>query len=286
MSIPGPGKRSLQTRGRDRTQYRLRLQARFDAVNGVVVPSTLKPGQPPIKIPQTKRPPRVRTKNKCCPICGDWFPDNYHVKNHFVPCVGRNGNPQGYCWDGALDDERRIGKEIAELYCRRDGGADQDTETSTTDGSFGDENSGDESSGDESSSDDSSNDNPHTIRYAPSESWSSSQSSSSHSLTETSSLRHDSDDDTMASPQARTETDEGCGKSVTEMLDEEVADSATDSPHFSKEGKAGIFSNVAKVSVSLRFQTVVILMYGSGLSIRAASRPTSPYVSSGLWQAL
>ncbi len=256
MPVLELGKRSLQRRVRDRTQYRLELRARFHAVNGVAVPSTLKPGQPPIKTPQSKTSPRVRTraKNRCCPICGDWFPDTYCVKNHFVPCVGRNGNPQGYYWNGALDDERRIGKEIAELYCRRDGGEEQDTETSTSDGSSGDESSGDESFGDESSSDESSGDkNPdddlHTISSTPSES-SSGRSSSSPSMAETPSLRHDSDDDTMASPQARTETDEGCGNGVTEMLDEDVADSGTDSPHFSK-GKAGTVSNVAKVIASL-----------------------------------
>lgn len=147
-----------------------------------------------------------------------------------------------------MDDERRIGKEIAELYCTRDGGEDQDTKTPTTDGNFGDESSGDESSGDENSDDD-----PHTISYAPSESWSSSQSSTSRSLPETPSLRDDSDDDTMVSPQARTEIDEGCGNSVTEMLDDEVADSATDSPQFKKEGKAGTLSNIAKVIASLPF---------------------------------
>ena len=77
-------------------------------------------------------------RNKGCPICGDWFPGNKAVKSHFISCVGRTGNPQGCYWNSALDGERRIGKKIDELYCSREGGKDQDTETSTSDSSSGD----------------------------------------------------------------------------------------------------------------------------------------------------
>ena len=145
----------------------------------------------------------------------------------------RNGNPQGYYWNGALDDERRIGKEIAELYCRRDGKEDQATETSTSDGSSGDVS--------------------HTISYEPSGSCSSSQPSGSSSQAVPLSLHHDPNDDTRASPQTQTRPDHCYGKGVAEMWDEKVADSATESPHFSKEGRVETLSKAAQVIASLGF---------------------------------
>lgn len=171
-------------------------------------PSRLEPGQSPIRTHYrpSKDYARVGTRrtNMRCPICGDWFPRKENVSGHFIHCVARNGIPQGYYWDGALNDERRIGKQIAELYCKRGGGGDQDTETSTDDGGSGND--------------------AHTISYEPSEPCSYSQPSGSRSLAVTPCLRHDRNDYTGASLPTQTRTDHGYGNRVSELVDEEVDD--------------------------------------------------------------
>lgn len=93
---------------RRRCEYKVKL----NAVSGVVFPSKLKRGQSPIKSPygSTARN-RDQNRDKTCAICGDCFTTAYRLKCHFIHCVGRNGNPQGYYWNGALDDKRRIGNE-------------------------------------------------------------------------------------------------------------------------------------------------------------------------------
>lgn len=209
--------------------------ATLNSVNGVVLPSKLKPGQPPIKAPKwpMRDCARVRThlRNKECPICGDWFLKTDSVKRHFVNCVGRNGNPQGYYWNGALNNERRIGKELAEMYARRDGEGDQNTETSTSDGS--------------------SSDDARTMSYEPSESCSHSDVSSSPTRTPTSSLSRGRNDYAGPSSQVRTRTNHGHETDIVEILDEGAADSAIDVPQVSKQGTAKIIPRAAQVSAAL-----------------------------------
>lgn len=218
-------------------------------MNGVVLPSTLKPGQPPIKTPYgpSKDYVRDRTGNRNwgCPICGDWFTRIDKLKDHFIHCVGRNGNPQGCYWDGALGGARRsgkemaercrIGKEIAERYCIRDGGGgDQDTETFTSDGN--------------------SRDDSHTSSYEPSESRSHSQSSSSRSRTVTPSLRHDPNE---ASSQTRSRSYldyTNYEKRATELMDEEVCHSPVDITQISQAQQAEKSSKGTQVIGSLQYR--------------------------------
>ena len=102
--------------------------AKLSAVNGVVLPSLLKPGQSPIRSPYRKNPcARIATEilNKNCPICGDWIDRDDRLRFHFVGCVRRNGNPQGFFWNAerrgpktgpAPKDPRRYGKMLAKLH--------------------------------------------------------------------------------------------------------------------------------------------------------------------------
>lgn len=146
----------------------------------------------------------TRVRNKRCPICGDCFSRIKDLKIHFVLCVHTNGNPQGYYWDGRLNNERRIGKEIAELYCIRGKGWELDSATST--------------------SDTSSDNSYHTCSYEPSKSCSDSGSSDSRSLAVTPSLRMDRNPDTVSSTQRWTHTDNGEGTSLSRRWDQKVAD--------------------------------------------------------------
>lgn len=184
--------------------------SKFTAVNGVVLPSTLKPGALPIKTRSRPSrdlvPVRTRTKDKACPICGDLFSRNVGLQGHFVSCVRRNGNPQGYHWNGSLDDERRVGREIAELYCRRDVG--EDVETSTSDGSSPD---------------------IHIISYT--------EPSNSGSLAIKSSSSHNRNNCAGASTQTLTWTDRGYGDAVVEVLDERMADKEVDALRMSEGGR-------------------------------------------------
>ena len=236
--------------------------AKFNSVNGVVSPSKLKPGQPPIRKWQMKDVAR----NKECPICGDWFPKTDNVKRHFITCVGNNGNPQGYYWNGALNNERRIGKEVVEMYAGWDEEGDQSTKTSTSDGT--------------------SSDDPRTMSYEPSESCNYRHASTSPSQAPESSLSHDPNDYTGAPSQVRTQKDPSHETDVIEILDEELADSAIYVPQVSKEGTAKIISGAAQVSASLWSKLFAMLMYAPEPARKTASRPTSADIRVTLWQAL
>ena len=177
------------------------LLAKLHEVNGVVLPSLLKPGQPPFKSPSKSPHKGDCAGNYNCPICCDSFNTKEQLKVHFVPCVQRNGNPHGYHWNYSF--ERGIGKETAEQYCEKDCGRDQNTEASTSEVV--------------------SSDNPHTISYEPSESCNPIQSSSPYSLELTPRLRHERSDYTEAPPVARTRTDHGFGSAVIGLSDEESA---------------------------------------------------------------
>ena len=85
-----------RVRNRDSDRQK-RFRTKLDAVNGVVIPSKLLPGQAPVTIPshsQGKYP-----LNRFCPVCGGTFASIGHVRSHFVNCVKRNGNPQGLRYD-------------------------------------------------------------------------------------------------------------------------------------------------------------------------------------------
>ena len=55
-----------------------------------------------------KRPRRVEKPvweskaRRICSICGSARKDLKGLRDHFVACVGRNGNPNGACWDDSL----------------------------------------------------------------------------------------------------------------------------------------------------------------------------------------
>ena len=80
------------------------FEARFTAVNGVIVPSKISPGGQAY----TKNPWRVEKSTwvkkaiNTCTICGKDCKDKRGLRNHFVACVDRNGNPLGACWDDSL----------------------------------------------------------------------------------------------------------------------------------------------------------------------------------------
>ena len=76
----------------------------LDAYNGVIIPSKLEPGEAPVlsKRFNDQRPRNGRSK---CPICGERFGQNSHLRQHFVACVRYNGNPDGHYWDDMLEDK-------------------------------------------------------------------------------------------------------------------------------------------------------------------------------------
>ncbi|KAF6224543.1 hypothetical protein HO173_013032 [Letharia columbiana] len=74
-------------------QYRERLAA----VNGVVIPSRLAPGETPTR---RNYEPSANRKYQC-PICGGYYGRKEHVQSHFAVCVETNGNPTGARWDEA-----------------------------------------------------------------------------------------------------------------------------------------------------------------------------------------
>ena len=73
---------------------------KLDAVNGVVIPSTLLPGTLPDKHKSMANADARLTM--LCPRCKGPFGKRDHVKSHFAACVGRNGNPAGLRWDDGL----------------------------------------------------------------------------------------------------------------------------------------------------------------------------------------
>ena len=176
-----------------------KIIAQLQKVNGVVLPSLLKPGQPPI---QVQKDPHMRgaTRKYNCPICGDSFKLKKQVKVHFAPCVHRNGNPHGYHWD-EHKLKRRIAKETDQLYCEKDGGRDQGTKASTSETISSDE--------------------FHITSYEPS-------GSCNTSLAKTPRLSHERNDYLGAPPVTRTETEHGFGSVVIELSDEETADMGID----------------------------------------------------------
>ena len=228
-------------------------------------PSLLKLGQSPIRSPfasRRKHSVSFRVRDKRCPICGDGFRRPCELKPHFVVCVRRNGNPQGFYWDGTLNEneECRIGRAIAELYCTRDGGGDLDSRTST--------------------SDKSSDHDYHTSSYEPSVSRSDSQSSNSPSRAVTPTMRHDRNHCTGVSFQSRAPTDHDEGNSVSKMGKKQVSDRSLETTQPSVAGQAEAFSKIGQVTPFSPMCPVVIFMCAPGPTIRPASRLTRAYTSS------
>ena len=198
----------------------------------MVSPSLLKPGQSPTTSPFASRRNHsviLRVRDKRCPICGDGFRMPCELKPHFVQCVHRNGNPQGFYWDGTLNEneECRIGRAIAELYCARDGGGDLDTGTLT--------------------SEESSDHDYHTSSYEPSVSRSNSQSLSSPSRTVTPNMRHDRNHCTGASFQSRAPTNHDEGNGVSKMGKKQVADRSLETSQPRVAGQAEAFPKTGQV---------------------------------------
>lgn len=237
---------------------------KFNAVNGVVTPSMLNPGQLPRKSPWAstghhtsgRASGTVHAGTKRCPICSDCFSGIGVLKTHFIHCVARNGNPQGYCWNDALNDERRSGRKVAELYCRSNWDVDHGTETSTSDGT--------------------SSDDPES--YEPSESSSDSESTTSGSVAVAPSSRHDRNHDTGASLRSRTRIDHSYRDSVTKGGDDEVADRSLDNRHINVDERAETRSKAGNPDSLLWI--ALMLMYVSEPTIRAARKPTGTYNSS------
>ena len=175
-------------------------------MNGVVKPSKLRTGQSPITNPWASRRDRdvikFQKRNKRCPICGDCYTRINRLKNHFIHCVQRNGNPQGFHWNDAPNEGRRIGNEQAQLYRRKVSRGDHGAESLTPEGSSDDEHQ--------------------TASYEPSETsrYDRSLNSPSRSVTPSVCPNHNSDDG--ASPQSGTGTDSDYQGSITAGFDSEI----------------------------------------------------------------
>ena len=76
----------------------------LDACNGVITPSKLEPGQAPKSTLRSSRQ-RPRDGGAQCPICEERFGRTAHLRQHFVACVKKNGNPDGHYWDDMLEDK-------------------------------------------------------------------------------------------------------------------------------------------------------------------------------------
>ena len=67
------------------------------AVDGVVIPSKVLPGESPHQGNWEENEHTVYP----CSICARKFKQKIHVKSHMTACVKRNGNPNGVRWDDA-----------------------------------------------------------------------------------------------------------------------------------------------------------------------------------------
>lgn len=81
----------------DKAEQSSKDAERLAAVNGVVIPSRVAPGN---------RPHQGKTRSSfsgiekyMCNICGRGFQYKNRISNHFPGCVDRNGNPYGLKWD-------------------------------------------------------------------------------------------------------------------------------------------------------------------------------------------
>ena len=99
-TTPPQKRAAYASRPKEQRDKRQRIfHARLAAVNGVVIPSTLAPGE----VPQPKNPQSEDCKYQC-PICRGWYKRRYHVQSHFAKCVEMYGNPNGARWDDTWKD--------------------------------------------------------------------------------------------------------------------------------------------------------------------------------------
>ena len=86
------GRSDAQRAARNATDAR-----QLAAVSGVVIPSKFSQGH----LPDQGRWEEDEGKVYPCSVCDRKFRVKAHVKVHMWPCVKRNGNPNGVCWDDA-----------------------------------------------------------------------------------------------------------------------------------------------------------------------------------------
>ena len=90
------------------------FEERFIAVNGIIIPSKIPQGGQVYK----KKPWRgeealwVKKARMTCIICGSGCQDKRGLRDHFVACVDRNGNPNGACWDDSLNPIPNANKRL------------------------------------------------------------------------------------------------------------------------------------------------------------------------------
>ncbi len=93
-----------------------REAARLAAVNGVVIPSKVAPGNRPN---QGKLINYISgAQDSECNICGRGFSSPSHARPHFAVCVGRNGNPYGVKWDDAHSSSNLANFPVREIQVR------------------------------------------------------------------------------------------------------------------------------------------------------------------------
>ena len=91
------------------------FEEKLVADNGVVSASKILQGG---QVSKKKGPRRVEKPSgqanarMPCSICGSACRDRRSLRNHFVVCVGRNGNPNGACWDDSLKPDYAANKRF------------------------------------------------------------------------------------------------------------------------------------------------------------------------------
>jgi hypothetical protein len=89
---------------------------RLAAVNGIVIPSKVAPGNRPHQGKQVNNDSDAQPVN--CNICGRGFSSPSHARPHFAVCVGRNGNPYGVRWDDPYSSSNLANFPVQETHYR------------------------------------------------------------------------------------------------------------------------------------------------------------------------
>ena len=99
-----------------RTERPRKDAARLAAVNGVVIPSKVAPGDRPDQGKLINYVPG--DQDILCCICGRGFSSPSHVRSHFAVCVCRNGNPYGVKWDDPYSNSNLADFPVREIHVR------------------------------------------------------------------------------------------------------------------------------------------------------------------------